>query len=65
MLGTRWAAPGKGATWAELTTAFGYIQGYPHVGAGNAHNRTDLALTGQPIQPYDRQRWESGNVTER
>ena len=24
--------------------------------------RTNLLLTGSPIQPYDRQRWESGNV---
>ena len=65
-MGTSWVAPGDGATWAELQHAFlDYSQGvYPGTAnVGKRHRKTNLALTGNPIMPYDRIRWESGNVS--
>jgi hypothetical protein len=56
-LGTDWVAPGKGSTWRELRKAFGLQYLW-----GPADKRTNLLLTGAPIQEADRERWESGNV---
>ena len=58
-LGTVWVAPGEGSTWAQLQIVFGYKSCIPR---SMQEQRTNLKLTGAPIQPYDRQRWESGNV---
>ena len=74
-LGAVWVAPGKGSTWRELRVVFGYtpqkangslVYGYASTldmaTPQEANQHTNLKLTGSPIQPYDRQRWESGNV---
>ena len=67
-LGTVWVAPGEGSTWLELWKVFDVFGTYGHA-SGEYHgrdvklgDRTNLKLTGAPITPYDRQRWESGNV---
>ena len=65
-LGTAWVAPGEGSTWRELWTALGrpsraYASEVTHRRIHLDH-KTNLLLTGAPIQPYDRERWESGNV---
>jgi len=58
MLGTAWTASGEGATVAEL-----YIADDPDCIVGGdlfeANRRTNLRLTGQPIQDYDRRRMEA------
>lgn len=70
-LGTVWVAPGEGSPWRELYEAFNYWsstavqQAFPPdapIGSNPDLCRTNLLLTGAPIQDYDRQRWESGNV---
>ena len=49
--GTKWVAPGKGATVAELRTVYGSgLKG----AAVRGGSRTTLALTGRPIQDDDR-----------
>ncbi len=67
-LGTSWVAPGEGSTFGELIDTFGYWPGPGFF--STASNRTErraicsnLKLTGAPIQDYDRERWESGNVS--
>jgi len=67
--GTVWVPPGEGSTWRELADAFGNglfakdTHGWSLKATGwRASNRTNLKLTGAPITPYDRQRWESGSV---
>ena len=71
--GTEWVAPGEGSTWRQLQTAFpswpvvvgiSYYRGARRCKGGEPHLdcRTNLKLTGSRIQPYDRQRWESGSV---
>jgi hypothetical protein len=75
--GTKWVAPGEGSTWTHLYLVFhGNLFAFldsPCIRAylasaskcGCAHHldcHTNLLLTGAPIQPYDRQRWESGTV---
>ena len=71
-LGTAWVAPGEGSTWAELIEAFDSFGGnkldenplalYIGFRYDRLVVRTNLLLTGAPLQPYDRQRWESGQV---
>ena len=65
-LGTVWAPPGEGSTWRELVDAFGSaskaVSEKSRLESFDWRRRTNLLLTGRPIMPYDRQRWESGNV---
>lgn len=63
-LGTTWVAPGEGSTWRELFSALGSPgrYDYPLPFGKHGKDRSNLLLTGSPLQPYDRQRWESGNV---
>ena len=61
--GTIWVAPGKGSTWRVLSEAFNSIpRKYGIRPILRSEEKTTLLLTGSPIQPYDRARWESGNV---
>ena len=64
MLGTTWTAPNEGSSWNELIGALGRHSRLPDFEHDwdQAEARTNLKLTGDPIQAYDRQRWESGNV---
>jgi len=64
-LGTAWVAPGEGSTWRELGLAFLPLTGrlgIPLLSLNHVNERTNLLLTGLPLQEADRERWESGNV---
>ena len=64
--GTVWVPPREGSTWRELVDAFGSasheVSRKSAIPGFDWRRRTNLLLTGAPITPYDRQRWESGSV---
>lgn len=59
-LGTYWVAPGQGATVTELREAFTAATPdstvWPKAISSGYGQRTNLALTGRPLQPYDLER---------
>jgi len=58
MLGTDWTAPGEGDDLATILQALGGC-----VKVGDETRRTNIRLTGEPIQEYDRQRIRNIEVT--
>jgi len=51
-LGTVWVGPGQGDTWTTILRVL-RDQGYDLAQHGPEQSRTNLRLTGFPLQPYD------------
>lgn len=52
-MGTEWTAPGAGATMAELMTAARSAGLMPSAACRPVDVRTQLRLTGAPLESYD------------
>lgn len=64
MSGTMWVAPNAGATWSELAKACPSSKiAIGMVSWGLGDSRTQLALTGNPLTPYDEYRIEFATST--
>jgi len=54
-LGTSWVAPGQGDTWGEILHVL-HDEGWDLARHGKESARTNICLTGLPLQPYDLER---------